>query len=90
VGLTAGLDDMEKRKFLTLPGLELRPFGRSACSQYDTHVTVSKTKGADRVMLLFLTAEETCDMLESVFTCHWGINDYSYFRTAHVTTIDSQ
>jgi hypothetical protein len=24
----AGLDDVEKRKFLTLPGLELRPFGR--------------------------------------------------------------
>jgi hypothetical protein len=29
----AGLDDMEKRKFLTLPGLELRPFGRPARSQ---------------------------------------------------------
>jgi hypothetical protein len=24
----AGLDDLEKRKFLTLPGLELRPLGR--------------------------------------------------------------
>jgi hypothetical protein len=24
----AGLDDMAKSKFLTLPGLELRPFGR--------------------------------------------------------------
>jgi hypothetical protein len=23
-----GLDDVEKRKFLTLPGLELRPLGR--------------------------------------------------------------
>jgi hypothetical protein len=29
----AGLDDVEKRKFLTLPGLELRPFSRPACSQ---------------------------------------------------------
>jgi hypothetical protein len=29
----AGLDDMEKRKFLTLPGLELRPLGRPARSQ---------------------------------------------------------
>jgi hypothetical protein len=28
-----GLDDAEKRKFLTLPGLELRPLGRSARSQ---------------------------------------------------------
>jgi hypothetical protein len=29
----AGLDDVEKRKFLTLPGLELLTFGRPACSQ---------------------------------------------------------
>jgi hypothetical protein len=29
----AGLDDMEKRKFLTLPGLELRPLDRPARSQ---------------------------------------------------------
>jgi hypothetical protein len=28
VDLRAGLDDLEKRKFLTLQGLELRPFGR--------------------------------------------------------------
>jgi hypothetical protein len=33
VGLRAGLDDMEKRKFLTLPGLELRPLGRPASRQ---------------------------------------------------------
>jgi hypothetical protein len=29
----AGLDDVEKRKSLTLPGLELRPLGRPASSQ---------------------------------------------------------
>jgi hypothetical protein len=29
----AGLDEVEKRKFLTLPGLELRPLGRAARSQ---------------------------------------------------------
>jgi hypothetical protein len=29
----AGLDDLEKRKFLTLPGLELQPLSRPACSQ---------------------------------------------------------
>jgi hypothetical protein len=28
-----GLDDVEKRKFLTLPGLELRPLGSPARSQ---------------------------------------------------------
>jgi hypothetical protein len=29
----AGLDDVEERKFLILPGLELRPLGRPARSQ---------------------------------------------------------
>jgi hypothetical protein len=29
----AGLDDVEKRKFLTPPGLELRQLGRKARSQ---------------------------------------------------------
>jgi hypothetical protein len=29
----AGLDDVEKIKFLTLPGLEFRPLGRPARSQ---------------------------------------------------------
>jgi hypothetical protein len=29
----AGLDDVEKRKLLISPGLELRPLGRPVCSQ---------------------------------------------------------
>jgi hypothetical protein len=33
VSLRAGLDAVEKRKFFTLPGLELRPLGRPARSQ---------------------------------------------------------
>jgi hypothetical protein len=33
IGPGAGLHDVEKRKFLTLPGLELRPLGRPARSQ---------------------------------------------------------
>jgi hypothetical protein len=33
VGPRTGLDDVEKRKFLTLPGLELRPLCRPARSQ---------------------------------------------------------
>jgi hypothetical protein len=32
VDLRAGLDDLEKTKFLTLPGLELRPLCRPARS----------------------------------------------------------
>jgi hypothetical protein len=33
VGPRAGLDDLEKRKFLITLGLELRPLGRPALSQ---------------------------------------------------------
>jgi hypothetical protein len=33
VGPRTGLEDMEKRQFLTLPGLELRCLGRPGCSQ---------------------------------------------------------
>jgi hypothetical protein len=35
----AGLDDVEKRKFLTLPGLELRPLSRPAHSQSLYHLS---------------------------------------------------
>jgi hypothetical protein len=34
VGPRAGLDDPEKRKFLTLPGLELRPLSHLARSMW--------------------------------------------------------
>jgi hypothetical protein len=33
MGPRVGLDDVEKTKFLTLPGLELRPLGRPVRSQ---------------------------------------------------------
>jgi hypothetical protein len=33
VGSRPGLDDMEKRKFLTVPGLKLRPLGRPVRAQ---------------------------------------------------------
>jgi hypothetical protein len=33
MGPRTGLDDLEKRKFLPTPGLELRPLGRPARSQ---------------------------------------------------------
>jgi hypothetical protein len=33
VFFTDGLDDVENRKFLTIPGLELRPLGRPARGQ---------------------------------------------------------
>jgi hypothetical protein len=38
----AGLDDVEKRKFLTLPGLKLRPLGRPAHSEATNLVSVTR------------------------------------------------
>jgi hypothetical protein len=40
VDLRAGLDDLEKRKFLILPGLELRPFGRPALASRFTDYAI--------------------------------------------------
>jgi hypothetical protein len=44
VGHRVGLDDVEKRTFLTLPGLELRPLGRPARSQSLYRLGYRKTK----------------------------------------------
>jgi hypothetical protein len=43
----AGLDNVEKRKLLTLPGLELRPLGRPARRQllYRLRYTGSRNEG---------------------------------------------
>jgi hypothetical protein len=43
VGPRAGLDDVEKRKFLTLPRLELRPLGRQAWHSVAISAPVSHT-----------------------------------------------
>jgi hypothetical protein len=40
VGPRAGLDDVEMRKFLTLPGLELRPLGRPALASRYTNYAI--------------------------------------------------
>jgi hypothetical protein len=44
VGPRTGLNDMEKRKFLPPPGLELRPLGRPACSRLLYWLRYSGTK----------------------------------------------
>jgi hypothetical protein len=50
VGPRAGLDNLEKRKFLILPGLEIRPLGRPARSQsLDQLVPVVTSKEVDGI-----------------------------------------
>jgi hypothetical protein len=46
VGPKAGLDDVKDRKFMTLPGLEFRPFGRPAHSHGDLYTAEVKDCGA--------------------------------------------
>jgi hypothetical protein len=41
VDLRAGLDDLENRKFLTLPGLELQLLGRPARSLYTDYAILA-------------------------------------------------
>jgi hypothetical protein len=43
VDLTAGLDDLEKRELLILPGLELRPLDRPAI-RYTDYTILSPTR----------------------------------------------
>jgi hypothetical protein len=51
VGPRTGLDDVEKRKFLTLPGLELRPLCRSARSQSLYRLRYPGSAGNRRVLI---------------------------------------
>jgi hypothetical protein len=48
----ACLDDVEKRKFLTLPGIELRPLGRPARSQSLYRLRYSGSRVLPRVPVL--------------------------------------
>jgi hypothetical protein len=45
VGLRAGLDDVEERKFLALPGLELRPSIAQPIASLYTDYAVSSFQG---------------------------------------------
>jgi hypothetical protein len=51
VGLRAGLDDVEKRKFLILPGLELRPI---SWALYRLRYPGSRYLGGPKYNLIFV------------------------------------
>jgi hypothetical protein len=51
VDLRAGLDDVEKKKLLTLPGLELRPLGRPARSQSLYRLRYIKEISKEKIIL---------------------------------------
>jgi hypothetical protein len=57
VDTNAGLDHMEKRKFLTLLGLELWPLSRPACSQGASIITDINTLAAAQMRFLSTDGE---------------------------------
>jgi hypothetical protein len=61
VGLRAGVDDMEKRKFLPPTGLDLRPLGRPASSQSLYRLRYPVWTGMDKIKILPLLGLETQD-----------------------------
>jgi hypothetical protein len=60
VGPIACLDDVEKRKFLTLPGLEHRPLGCPSCSQY-LYIMLSLSRFCV-FMLVMITTAVRCEL----------------------------
>jgi hypothetical protein len=58
VGPRAGLDDVERRKFLTLPGLEFQRLGRPARSQSIYQLRLQMRAVAVSMLNNYLTAEK--------------------------------
>jgi hypothetical protein len=54
VDLRAGLDDLEKIKFLTLPGLELRRLGRPARSVVGIATTLSRLRRISKKKIILI------------------------------------
>jgi hypothetical protein len=81
VGPRVDLEDVEKRKFLTLPGLELRTLDRPACSHslyrlcykedLSSRVTGSFTHGDEH--LDYINGEEFLDQLNDYYLVQDGI-----------------
>jgi hypothetical protein len=61
MGPKAGLDDVRKRKFLTLPGLELRSLVRSTRSQSLYRLSCDELDVSLISVLLNLTSFRLCD-----------------------------
>jgi hypothetical protein len=94
VGPSAGLDDVEKRKFLTLPGLELGLLGNPACSQslyrlrHPGYVARKPITPITAVLLPFvtylLTLRRICTEIWNTFL-RAGV--YSFLHITNVETV---
>jgi hypothetical protein len=70
----SGLDDVERRKFLTLPGLELQPLGRPAHSQSLYRLRYPDSLGAT-VTNQNLIQEEIKRRLNSGNACYHSVHN---------------
>jgi hypothetical protein len=73
----AGLDDVEKRQFLTLPGHELRPLRRSVRSQSLYRL---RHPGSLRKMTAQGESTPAVHRLQENLRFSWGWNIVQYFR----------
>jgi hypothetical protein len=75
VGPRAGLDDVEEIKFLTLPGLELWPLGRPACSQsiYWLHYPGSITNEAVAYDITLLSVNPLLETFKCLNKHLWNL-----------------
>jgi hypothetical protein len=67
VGPRPGLDDVEKRKFLTLQGLELRPLGRPARSQSLQQFEKKNTKNISQIQSRKILHDYVTNKYEIIF-----------------------
>jgi hypothetical protein len=75
----AGLDDLEKRKFLTLPGLELRPLGRPASSQSLYRLRYPDSPKKDQMEINEVSRSETVtEFVHSVFQMSFPSSKYMH------------
>jgi hypothetical protein len=79
VGPRASMDDVEKRKFVTLLGLELSPFGRPARSQslYRLRYHASQLRCRDRKKFQRTAAPSMASFMKIIMAIKYLITDYS-------------
>jgi hypothetical protein len=82
------VDDVEKRKFLILPGLELRPLGRPARSQSLYRLRYSGFLAHDVWSYKMFLKEKHCDISQLLLSpCMQYSNCSSYIRHFYFTRI---
>jgi hypothetical protein len=78
VGPRAGLNEMEKRKFLTLPGLKTRPLGRPSRSQLLYRLCYPASKETEIFKIFCLSIGHCKNILRIRFSVPLSLKSRSY------------